>query len=629
VGTYSVEATSASSAVLGNSICVGNNIALNVDGGFLGTVAQWNWYSGSCGGAPVGTGSTITVNPAVTTTYYVRAEGSCNTTSCVSMTVYVSTSAPAQHANIIQSPQSICSGNQGTFTCQTVSNATYYSWSAPNGTTFNGNNPSPYVTTVPTVNVTFGPLPNGVSGYDICVFAGNGCGTSVTKCKHVNGRAITPQIISGNASSCPNTSSLYSCSTSPGANTYLWTITGNATFTNGNDSIVTNGNSTSVNFGPAWTSGLLSVFAQMNCGYQSPAKTITIVSTPLVPGTMTGPTLVCPNTSYTYSIAAVTGAVSYNWSTNVAGAIVSPAGTSFSIAFPGVIPAGSTVSVTATGSCGTSAPRVKNIATGMANAPGTITGPAFGQCGQTGVGYSILPVQGANSYLWTTSNGASISGLNNITSVSVDFPAVFTTSNVSVVAINACGNSAPQTKLVTGAPGSPGPITGVSAVCVNNVETYSVAGSTGATQYDWTSPVGSQILSGQNSASIEVLYQDNTGGNVSVYASNACGNSTVSNFAVSVICRLAQITQGSLIDATLYPNPTVGTTTLKFETITAGDYKVSVVDMTGQVMQTKNVSAVAGLNLHELDLSTYAKGLYMVRLEREGEAMQMLRVTVE
>jgi hypothetical protein len=219
--------------------------------------------------------------------------------------------------------------------------------------------------------------------------------------------------------------------------------------------------------------------------------------------------------------------------------------------------------------------------------------------------------------------------LNNITSVSINFPAAFSTSNVNVIAINGCGNSTPQTKLVTGAPASPGVISGSGAVCLNSVETYSVIGSTGATQYVWTSPAGSQILTGQNSASIQVLYFANTGGNVSVYASNTCGSSTASNLAVSVVCRLAQMSQGSLIDASLYPNPTIGTTTLKFETVTAGDYKVSVVDMTGQVMQTKNVTAVEGVNLHELDLSTYAKGLYMVRLERDGEGMQMLRVTVE
>jgi len=165
----------------------------------------------------------------------------------------------------------------------------------------------------------------------------------------------------------------------------------------------------------------------MNCGYNAPTKTITIISTPVVPGLITGPTLVCPLGTYIYSIAPVAGAISYNWTTNVPGATIVGNGTTRNITFPSVIPAGSTVSVTATGSCGTSAPRVKTIATGLANTPGTITGPALGQCGQTGVSYSILPVGGATGYLWTATNGATINGLNNITAVSINFPASFAT----------------------------------------------------------------------------------------------------------------------------------------------------------------------------------------------------------
>jgi len=630
VGTYSIEAANLTSSVIGNSICTGNNIALSVNGGFLGTVAQWQWYTGICGGTFVGSGPSITVAPTTTRTYFARAEGSCNTTICKSITVNVSTVAPVNPApNITSAPNGICSGNGSTITCNAVTGATFYSWSAPNGTTFDGGNPSPYITTSNSVLVNFGNLPNGISGYDICVFAGNGCGNTVTKCRYIRGRVQTAQNISGNASSCPNTSSVYSITSLPGADSYTWSVTGAATINGGGTTLTTTSTSVTVNFLAGWTSGTLSVYGSMNCGYNGPTKTITIISTPLVPGVMSGPTLVCPNGTYTYSIAPVAGAVSYNWSTNVPGAVIGAGTTSKSITFPSVIPSGATVSVTASGSCGTSAPRVKNIATGMANTPGTISGPAMGQCGQLGVSYSILPVAGATSYLWTASNGASINGLDNITSVSVDFPALISTSTVSVIAINSCGNSLPQTKLVSGAPGSPGPITGTAAVCIGAVETYSIVGSAGATSYVWSGPAGSQILSGQNSNSIQLLYLDNTGGDVTVYASNDCGNSTASSFAVSVICRLAQISQGSLIDATLYPNPTVGTTTLRFETITAGDYKVSVVDMTGQLMQSMNITAVEGQNMHELDLSTYAKGLYMVRLEREGEAMQMLRVTVE
>jgi hypothetical protein len=295
-----------------------------------------------------------------------------------------------------------------------------------------------------------------------------------------------------------------------------------------------------------------------------------------------------------------------------------------------VIPAGSIVQVTATGSCGTSLPRTKNIATGLANAPGTISGQSTGQCGQTGVAYTILPVAGATSYLWNASNGATVNGLNNITTAVIDFPANFVNSTVSVVAINGCGNSAPTTKLVNAAPANPGVITGPGAVCVGTqAYNYSVVGTIGASQYQWSAPANTLILSGQGTPGVSILYTDNTSGNVSVYAQNACGVSTSSSVAVQTVCRQAQLIQGSLIDATLYPNPTVGTTTLRLETLSAGDYKVSVVDMTGQVMETSTISAVEGVNMHEFDMSTYAKGLYMVRLERAGEAMQMLRVTVE
>ena len=57
----------------------------------MGTEASWEWYSGNCGGTGthVGTGSPISVSPTDTTTYYVRAEGDCNITSCASICVEV------------------------------------------------------------------------------------------------------------------------------------------------------------------------------------------------------------------------------------------------------------------------------------------------------------------------------------------------------------------------------------------------------------------------------------------------------------------------------------------------------------------------------------------------------------
>ncbi|MBX3256948.1 MAG: T9SS type A sorting domain-containing protein [Chitinophagaceae bacterium] len=70
--------------------CPGNPVTLTVQGGSLGTNAVWRWYTGSCGGTLIGTGASVIVSPSSTTTYYVRAEGDCNTTTCAQATVTVS-----------------------------------------------------------------------------------------------------------------------------------------------------------------------------------------------------------------------------------------------------------------------------------------------------------------------------------------------------------------------------------------------------------------------------------------------------------------------------------------------------------------------------------------------------------
>ncbi|MCB2196834.1 MAG: gliding motility-associated C-terminal domain-containing protein, partial [Bacteroidetes bacterium] len=74
-----------------DNFCPGDAANLSVQGGSLGTGANWEWYTGSCGGTSVGSGPTLNVTPAVTTTYYVRAEGDCNTTACATITITVKT----------------------------------------------------------------------------------------------------------------------------------------------------------------------------------------------------------------------------------------------------------------------------------------------------------------------------------------------------------------------------------------------------------------------------------------------------------------------------------------------------------------------------------------------------------
>ncbi|WP_220764200.1 hypothetical protein, partial [Flavobacterium sp. UMI-01] len=53
------------------TICNGNSTTLTLNGGSAGTGANARWYSGSCGGTLVGTGSSINVSPTTNTTYFV------------------------------------------------------------------------------------------------------------------------------------------------------------------------------------------------------------------------------------------------------------------------------------------------------------------------------------------------------------------------------------------------------------------------------------------------------------------------------------------------------------------------------------------------------------------------------
>ncbi len=71
-----------------STVVAGSSVALTVNGGSLGTDAAWKWYKGGCGeGEAIGTGNSIVVSPTEPSTYYVRAEGICGITSCVSQTI--------------------------------------------------------------------------------------------------------------------------------------------------------------------------------------------------------------------------------------------------------------------------------------------------------------------------------------------------------------------------------------------------------------------------------------------------------------------------------------------------------------------------------------------------------------
>ncbi len=164
--------------------------------------------------------------------------------------------------------------------------------------------------------------------------------------------------------------------------------------------------------------------------------------------------------------------------------------------------------------------------------PENLSGPTEVCYGSTGNTYSISPVSGASSYVWSVPSGATITE-NNGTSITVTLGQV--DGQVSVYASGSCGNSieASIDVDVSGVLGTPGTISGPTSVVENSLNTYSVSAVANAVSYNWTLPTGAEIDT-DNGNQIIVQF-GTTSGTVSVTASDECGNtSSASNKSVTV-----------------------------------------------------------------------------------------------
>ncbi|MFN8322818.1 MAG: gliding motility-associated C-terminal domain-containing protein [Chitinophagales bacterium] len=143
------------SSILGpTAICNGSSTNLTVNGGFLGNSANWRWYSGSCGGTLEGSGALLSVSPTTTTTYYVRAQGLCNTTIC---TPYTLTVNPLPNGNI-SGTTSICNGASAVLTFNFIIGTGPFNVTYTDGTNTyskNGVNTGDTIQVAPTATSTY------------------------------------------------------------------------------------------------------------------------------------------------------------------------------------------------------------------------------------------------------------------------------------------------------------------------------------------------------------------------------------------------------------------------------------------------------------------------------------------
>ena len=625
-----------------SSICLGQSATVHLV--FTGT-GPWNYtisdgtqnVSGSTSANPANIIITPSSAGVHNYTVTVLSDVNCPGPGSGTAIIAVSSSVPANSIGNVNGPTEACNGTVVLMTTNIVNGQNItYSWNTGTNSSvvkFSTNaggpfGPGPFSTTAPEVYAQFGAL-SGSSGYNVCVQAVNGCGSSNNKCTWIRGVVGVPGNISGPIVACPNDVKSYSCGLSGGATVYTWTLAGSST-------PVTNGQGTpnaEVTFPAGFVSGQLCVTAALSCGGSSTSapRCVTISNAPALPGTITGPSKVCPGaTGVVFSITSVAGATGYNWTSPVGTTITSGQNTpSIIVNFPTPYTGAPPVCVSALSSCASSTARCKTVGTNLPGQPGSVTGPTTGVCNST-VQYSISNVASATSYTWSIPAGST--NFLGQGSTSIQFtvpPSPFTSGQVTVVAnTTACtpGTSIPRTITIYGAPGQPGTISAFpSAWCDGGFVNFSITPASPLPVYQWIVTNGT-IDAGQNSNNIDVTWGTGAG-TVKVRATNSCGASNYRTLNTSSVCRESfDFTQELLLS--VYPNPAHDKLTVEMNNGIDEKAEISITDLTGKLIFTEQMQFSKGMAAFEIDLTHIAKGTYVFLVKKTSGIVRQ-KITIQ
>lgn len=414
------------------SICSGQSTTLTAIGGNTST----QWFTGSCGGTLVGTGTTLTVTPSSTITYYVRngATACIPVSSCIPVTVTVNP-APTMTSG---TSATICSGSAVNFPL-TSDFGTSYSWIATNNANITGESTTAQSSsTINNTLVNTSAIAQTVT-YTVTPSASGCAGTPQTVSVLVN---PAPTVNAGpDVSICTGTSTTL---TATGATSYSWSPGGQTT--------------ASINANPASTTTYTVTGTSAGCT----ASDAVVVSISSGAPINAGPDVtICPGNSTTLTAS---GGITYSWNNGLG------IGNNFSVS-----PA-STTTYAVTGTDAGGCTGTDNITVTIASLPTVNAGPDQTICASSLV---TLNGSGASTYSW-----------NNGVSNGVAFtPAATTTYTLTGTSLQGCTNTDQVTISVSsGITVNAGPDV---TICSGTSTTLTASG---ATTYSW-SPGGQTTAS--------------------------------------------------------------------------------------------------------------------------------------
>jgi len=499
-----------------------------------------------------------------------------------------------------------------------------YTWSIPTGTTIESGQGTNSIVLNIQNNFSFG---------NISVVSNNQCGSSLTRVSSIFSTPSTPGTITGTTNSlCPSgvNNPTYTIAAVVGASSYTWTAPTGTSIVSGQGT-----NSITLSVSNNFVSGNLNVVANNSCG-SSTTRTLALTSIPATPGVITGTTNnLCPNgvSNPTYTIASVTGALSYTWTAPSGTTIVSGQGTnSITLNITNSFVSG-TLRVVTNNACGSSTSRTLSLSS-IPSSPGTITGTSNNLCpnGVSNPTYSIAAVAGASSYTWTAPAGTTIVSGQGTTSVTLEISNSFSAGTLSVVSNNSCSSSVARTLALTNTPLTPTSITGSSTPC--GIENYTCTSVAQAVSYTWTVPIGMEITAGQGTNSITVnVIASSVSGNISVRASNNCRIGNTRSLAVNSCNISSRMAENSIIQAinendvevSVFPNPTNDKIDVQLSNEFNENVKIELINLIGQ--KVSEVEIQKGNKTTSTTLEGMPAGIYLLQaLKLDGTLIYTTKI---
>lgn len=493
------------------SSCLGGNVTFNVSASGSGTVTyQWKKNAVNIGGA---TSASYTINPVTAgdvASYSVVVASLCGSTTSNSATLSI---IPATVITTQPVSQTVCSGNNVTFTVLATGDNLAYQWRKA-GVNIGGALSSSYTIT----GVTAGD----VSNYDVIVTGTCGTVTSNTVSLSLGNIVISTQPVSQTI--CSGTNVTFSVVATGTGITYQWRKNG-----------VNIGGATSASFtltgAVPGDAGIYDVVINGTClpAVTSNSATLT-VNTVTVIVTQPVSQTICAGNNVTFTVAATGTALTYQWrkgGVNIGGA-TSP---SFVINGALVGDAGN-FDVVVTGTCGTVIS--SSISLVVNTSPSIITQPASQTiCAGSNVTFSVSATGSSLTYQWRKGGlniGGAISSSYNISGVVAGDAGTYdvvingactpsVTSSAATLIVNAITAIATQ------------PVSQI--ICAGSNVTFSVTATGTALNYQWRK--GGVNIGGAINSSFTITGATvGDAGNYDVVVTGTCGSLTSSAAVLNV-----------------------------------------------------------------------------------------------